>query len=136
MATSAVASQDTPVRSDQEILVELEHAWNEAIYSGDLAFIETILADDFVAIYDNGRMGTKETELALVENLDQQVESAVQDEFIVRVYGDTAVVRFRLNLVGVQQGERAEISLRFTDVFVLQNDGWKCVSSQSTRITG
>ena len=39
-AVPASASQDPPVRSDQEILVELERAWNEAFYRKDVAFIE------------------------------------------------------------------------------------------------
>jgi ketosteroid isomerase-like protein len=53
---------------------------------------------------------------------------------MVQVYGDTAVVWFTLNLVGIRQGERAEVAFRFTDVFVRRDDRWQCVSSQSTRI--
>ena len=133
-AVSASLAQDSPVRSDQEILVELEQNWNEAFYRKDVDFIASILSEDFVATYDDGRQGDKATELDLVEAFDQQVESSIQDEFLVQVYGDTALVWFRLNLVGIRNGERTEVKFRFTDVFVWEDDGWKCVSSQSTRI--
>lgn len=136
MTTPAIASVEgePQVRSDQEILVELEQGWNEAFYRKDVDFIENILADEFIATYDDGTRGDKEYELALVTAFNQQVESAIQDQFIIRVYQNTAVVWFTLNLVGIRQGERAEVAFRFTDVFVWRDDRWQCVSSQSTRV--
>jgi hypothetical protein len=129
------AAQSPPVKSDQETLIELEQGWNEAFYQKNLAFIESVLAEEFIATYDDGSRGDKAKELALAEAFNQQVESAIQDEFIVKVYGNTAVVWFTLRLVGVKQGERAEVTLRYTDVFVLRDGRWQCVSSQSTRVS-
>jgi len=128
------ASQNLPVRSDQQILIELEQTWNEAFYRKDIPLIERILAEEFIATYDDGRRGDKATELALVFDFNQRVESAIQDEFTVQVYDDTAVVWFTLNLVGIRDGERAEVAFRFTDVFVRRDDRWQCVSSQSTKV--
>jgi ketosteroid isomerase-like protein len=128
------ASQDTPVKSEQQILVELERSWNEAFYQKDLAAIGKILADEFVATYDDGTRGDRAKELALAAEFNQQVESAVQDDFTVKVYRDAAVVWFTLHVVGVRQGQRAELTLRYTDVFVFRDDRWQCVSSQSTRV--
>lgn len=133
-AGRAIASQTTRVRSDQEILIQLEHDWNDAFYRKDLAFIERVLADEFVATYEDGTLGDKAKELALVAEFNQQVESAIQDDFTVRVYRDSAVVWFTLRLVGIRQGQRAELSLRFTDVFVWRDNRWQCVSSQSTKV--
>ena len=134
-AVTASASQDRPVRSDQQILIELEQGWNAAFYRKDVRFIENILADEFIATYDDGSRGDKARELALAAEFNQQVESAIQDEFTVRVYRDTAVVWFTLRVVGVRQGQRAELRLRYTDVWVLRDDRWQCVSTQSTRLT-
>ena len=131
----ASASQSPPVKSDQEVLIELEEAWNEAFYRKDLAFIEGILADEFIATYDDGSRGDKARELALATEFDQQVQSAIPDEFTVRVFGDTAVVWFTLRLVGLRQGEPAEVTLRYTDVWVLRDGTWKCVSTQSTKVS-
>lgn len=133
-AVTGFASQEEPVKSDQEILIELEQAWNEAFYRKDVKFIEGLLADEFVATYDDGSRGDKARELALVEEFNQQVISSTQDEFAVKVYGDTAVVWFTLRLAGMRQGQRAEVTYRYTDVWVLQDGRWKCVSTQSTKV--
>ena len=129
------ASQGAPVESDQQILIKLEQRWNEAFYRKDVAFIETILADEFIATYEDGSRGDKARELALAAEFNQQVESAIQDEFTVKVYRDTAVVWFTLRLVGIRQGQRAELTLRYTDVWIMRNGRWLCVSSQSTRLS-
>ena len=122
------------VQSDQEVLIGLERGWNGAFYKKDAAFIEKLLADEFIATYDDGRRGDKATELALVAAFDQQVESAVPDEFAVRVYRDTAIVWFTLRLVGIKDGKRSEMALRYTDVWIVRDGRWQCVSSQSTRV--
>jgi ketosteroid isomerase-like protein len=133
-AVAASASQTPPVKSDQQILIELEQGWNEAFYRKNLAFIANILADEFIATYDNGARGDKAKELALAAEFNQQVESAVQDEFTVKIYRDTAVVWFTLRLVGITQGQRSELTLRYTDVWVMRDDRWQCVSTHSTRV--
>jgi ketosteroid isomerase-like protein len=128
------ASQSPRAKSDQELLIELERGWNAAVYRNDAEFIANVLADEFIATYDDGSRGDKARELALAAAFNQQVESAVQDDFTVKIYGDTGVVWLTLNLVGIRQGQRAEVTLRFTDVFVWRDGRWQCVSSQSTRV--
>jgi ketosteroid isomerase-like protein len=133
VATTA-AAQRSPVESDQQILIELERGWNDAFYRKDVAFISNLLADEFVATYDDGTKGDKAKELALAIQFNQQVESAVQEDFAVRIYRDTAVVWFTLRVMGVRQGQRTELLLRYTDVWIVRDGRWQCVSSQSTRV--
>lgn len=128
------ASQTTPVESDQDILIRLERGWNDAFYRKDVAFIERLLAEEFIATYDDGTQGDKAKELALAVQFNQAVESATQDDFIVKVYRDTAVVWFTLKIVGIRQGQKSELNLRYTDVWVVRDGRWQCVSTQSTRI--
>ena len=134
LTVTASASQRPQVESDQQILIKLEQGWNEAFYRKDVAFIANILADEFMATYDYGSRGDKAKELALVAEFNQAVESAIQDEFTVRVYRDTAVVWFTLHVIGTKQGQRAELTLRYTDVWLMRDGRWLCVSTQSTRV--
>jgi ketosteroid isomerase-like protein len=136
LVASAVprASALQRVESDQDVLIKLERGWNEAFYRKDVAFIERLLAEEFTATYDDGRIGDKATELGLVAAFDQNVQSATPDEFAVRVYRDTAVVWFTLRLVGIKDGQRSEMALRYTDVWIIRDGRWQCVSSQSTRV--
>ena len=134
LCTAPASAQRGPVRSEQETLIELERGWNDAFYKRDVAFIERLLADEFTATYDDGTRGDKKKELELAASFNQAVESATQDDFVVRVYRDAAVVWFTLNLVGIKQGQRSPLTLRYTDVWVFRDGRWQCVSTQSTRV--
>jgi len=76
----------------------------------------------------------RKIELQLATSLNENIESSMMDEFIVKEFGDTAVVWFTLHLVGPVKGERVQNDYRFTDVFVMRDGRWQCVSSQSTRV--
>ena len=131
---SAFAQASPPVRSDQDILIQLEHDWDAAFHRHDAAFIDRILADEFIVTYDNGVRADRTLELELAKSLNENIESSTMDEFIVKEFSNTAVVWFTLHLVGPVNGERVQNDYRFTDVFVLRDGRWQCVSSQSTRI--
>jgi ketosteroid isomerase-like protein len=132
---AAMDAQRQAAKSDQQLLTELERSWNAAFYRKDLEFIDKVLADEFIATYDDGTQGDKKKELSLAASFNQQVESAMQDDFVVKVYGDSAVVWFSLHLAGPSKGKRLELTLRYVDVFVWRDNRWQCVSSQSTKVT-
>lgn len=127
-------AQTPSVAAEQRAVIDLERAWNDAFYAKDIAFIEGILADEFTATYDDGSRGDRARELALSRAFNQAVESAVQEDFTVNVYGETAVAWFTLRLVGIRQGQPAEVAFRYTDVWVRRGGRWLCVSTHSTRI--
>lgn len=133
LAVAATAHAQTD-RSTRETLIELERSWNDAVYAGDVDVIDRLLADEFRGTYDDGSRGDKAREMELVANFNQAVLSAVQDDFRVAIYGDTAVVWFTLHLVGLRQGQEAELTLRYTDVWIRRDGRWQCVSAHSTRV--
>jgi ketosteroid isomerase-like protein len=122
------------VQSDQDILMQLERDWDAAFHRHDVAFIEGILADEFIATYDNVVRADKARELELAADRSQQIEASSLDEFIVKTYRDTAVVWFTLHLAGTSQGRPLNLTLRYTDVWVFRDARWQFVSSHSTRL--
>ena len=124
------------VKSDQDTLIELEQKWDVPFRNRDATFIETLLADDFVVTYEDGTRGDKAKELSLAAGFNQQIDSSTQDEFIIKVYGNTAVVWFTLHLLGPVNGNPVAITYRYVDVWVNRDGVWKCVASQSTRVGG
>jgi ketosteroid isomerase-like protein len=127
--------QTGAVKSDQEILMQLERDWDAAFRRRDVAFIEGILAEEFVATYSDGSRGNRDEELSRAANFDRQIDSSTLDEFIVKIYGDTAVVWMSQHLVGPSQGKPLAITFRYVDVFVFRDGRWQCVASQSTRVS-
>jgi len=122
------------VKSDQDTLVELEQMWDAAFHNHDQKFIETVLADEFIATYGDGSRGDKAKELSLALDDRQQVDSSTLDEFIVKVYGNNAVVWFTQHLVGPVKGKPVAVTYRYVDMWVNRDGKWKCVASQSTRV--
>src|SRR5258706_10117429 len=134
LCAPAAAAQSPPVRSDQDILIQMERDWDAALRRNDVQFIDGILADEFIVTYDDGTRGDRATELAFAATFNPKSEASTLDEFIVKEYGNTAIVWFTLRLAGPVQGRTAELTLRYADVYVLRDAKWKCVSSQSTRV--
>ena len=134
-AVQASGAQSQRVRSDQEILIQLEQDWDDAFHRKDVGFIENILTDEFIATYGDGTRGDKAKELALAATFNQEIESSTLDEFTVKVYGDTAVVWFTQHLIVSSQGRALALTYRYVDVFVLRAGRWQCVASQSTKVT-
>jgi ketosteroid isomerase-like protein len=135
LAAAPAAAQSYEVLSDQQILVQIERDWDAAFLRADAATVEKFLAEEFLAIYADGSRGDKARELALVAAFNQQIDSSRLDEFLVKIYGDTAIVTFSRHLVGPSQGRRLEVSYRYMDVFVMRDGRWLCVASQSTKVT-
>jgi ketosteroid isomerase-like protein len=133
-AAVPAAAQTKPVQSDQDVLVKLEQDWDQALRTNNVTFIDSILASDFIVTYDDGSRGDRMAELAFAASYDQIVDASMLDEFIVKEYGNTAIVWFTLHLKGPIKGQTVELNYRFTDVFVLRDAKWLCVSSQSTRL--
>ena len=108
------------VRSDQDVLIQLERQWNDAFYRKDMAFLQNVLAEEYISTYEDGTKGDKAKELAETATFNQHVDSAKQEDFLVKVYGDTAVW-FSLRLTGPKQGKLTE-SCCATWTFVMWTD--------------
>ena len=119
---------------DQDILIQMERDWDAAFERRDTTLIATFLADEFIATYGDGRRGDRATELKLAAEFNQQTDSRSLDDFIVKIYGDTAVVWFTQTLTGPSQGRQLTLKFQYIDVWVIRDGRWQCVASQSTRV--
>jgi ketosteroid isomerase-like protein len=118
-----------------EILHGLEERLAAAWVEGDRAFIERILADDWSVIDLTGRVLSKTEVLEEAFSLEERKVISMQiDDINVRSFGEWAIVTGRTRAAGEYQGEAAEVTLRFTDVFVYRNGNWQAVASQATLI--
>lgn len=131
-STAGIEAQQ--VRSDQEVLMKLERDWDAAFRNNNVAFVSSILADEFIATYENGSRADKRKELEQVASFNQQIDASSLDEFTIQIYGDTAVVWFTLRLIGPMQGKPVELTYRYLDVWVFRGGKWLCVASQSTKV--
>ena len=114
-------------QAEQEVL-HLTDAWAAAELSGDAAFLESILVDDFIGIGPLGFMLTKQEWLARHQSGDLKYETFNMDEIRVRVYNDAAVLTGRQVQKGAYRGNSIQAQFRTTLVFVQQQGQWKLAS--------
>lgn len=131
---SSAGAQDQRGQSDQQIFLGLEERWAAAVERNDVDAVRLILADEYASTYDDGTQGDKAQELELVRDFNQRIDESSIEDFKVFAYGDTAIVRFARRMVGPRNGQRHEVTFRYTDVFVWRDGRWQCVASQSTRV--
>ncbi|HKO41934.1 MAG TPA: nuclear transport factor 2 family protein [Pyrinomonadaceae bacterium] len=118
-----------------ELLRHLEERLAAAWVEGDRTFIEQVLADDWRVTDLTGRVLKKAEVLEEVfGSKDRQIVSMRIDEISVRPFETWAIVTGRTHAAGEYQGEVAEVTLRFTDVFANRNGNWQVVASQATLI--
>ncbi len=100
--------------------------------AGDHRYHERVLSDDWTVIDPTGRILTKEDVLREAFSGERQITKGKIDQINVRDIGDWAIVTGRTQMSGRYQGQKMDVTLRFTDVFVRQNGEWKCIASQGT----
>lgn len=118
---------------EQEVQ-RLAGAWTSAELRGDIAFLETLLTDDFIGIGPLGFMLTKQEWLARHRSGDLKYEAFTLDEIKVRVYNDAAI------LIGLQvqnaayRGNPIQGRFRTTLVFIQQLEQWRLAGLQLSTI--
>jgi len=118
-----------------DLLRHIEERLAAAWVEGDCSFIEQILADDWSVTDLTGRVLKKaEVMEEAFGSKDRKIVSMRIDEISVRPFEAWAIVTGRTHAAGEYQGEVAEVTLRFTDVFTNRNGKWQVVASQATLI--
>ena len=131
---ASLEAQQRRVQSAQQILEQLERDWVDAMQMNDVAFVDSVLAPEYIATHDDGTRSDKTRELQMVERFNAQVDEWIVEDFTIKVYGETAVVWFTHRMTGPVQGKPTQIVVRYMDVFVMRDGKWLCVGSQSTKV--
>lgn len=123
----------TNQRDVQEIL-QTERRRFEAMVKGDLAALESILADDLQYTHSNGAFDTKASFIGALKSGELQYQGVMPEDLRARVYGSTAVLT-GVSLMNVRvRGQQASFRVRFTDVYVKRDDRWQMVAWHASRL--
>ena len=114
----------------------LEETWRDAVLKGNAATLETLLADDYMAITSAGTLQTKEQALANFRTGRTRFTSISFSDRKVRFYGTTALVTSVAEVSGTTPDGELSGSYRYTRVYVRDERGkWKIVSFEANRIS-
>jgi len=115
-------------------ILKIEEERAQALEKGDIATLDRILADDYVYVNVFGELNAKSVRLATTKSGVSKHESLKEDDFRVRVYGDTVVMTGRASGVVNYRGKINNKDRRFTNVYIKQGGQWRLVAHQATTI--
>lgn len=52
----------------------------------------------------------------------------------IRIFGNTALVRSQNKYTVVRDGEEITRTYMYTDIYIKENDQWKCIQAQITKV--
>ena len=131
----AGAQGTMPPASDEALLTQLLERFLDGASRGDPEAHRRFWDDDLVYTSSGGERFGKAEILEGLESAGEDEAPAVDysaEDIRVRVYGDAAVVAFRL--VGAPADGSAPSRYFNTGSFVRRADGWRAVAWQATRI--
>jgi ketosteroid isomerase-like protein len=122
----AVAQQKSDAASK---IVALEAKWNEAYKQGDIAIMNSLLADDFIITVEDGATYSKAGYIAHSGGGSTVVEVSDMTDLKVRAHGNTAVVTGAYHEKGTIKGKPYEYHDRLTDVWMNLDGRWQVIAS-------
>jgi len=113
----------------------LEDRWRDAVLTGNVAAMDTLLAKDYIAITANGMLQTRDEALASLRTGALHFKLLELNDRKVRFYGSTALVTSRAEVNGSTPEGELTGSYRYTRVYVRDAGGiWRIVSFEASRI--
>ena len=135
-AVAQTTKEQASDKGDTErLILRLENEGREATLKNDADANDRLLADNWVNINPDGSVTTKAKLMELLKGGSFKIMSIDNDEVIVRVYGDAAVVTGRSTTKRAGQGsEVIARQVRFTRVYAKNKGQWQVVSAHNTLI--
>jgi ketosteroid isomerase-like protein len=127
-ALDSAAAQSKPDSVSSKI-VAFENKWNAAYKRGDVATMESLLADDFIITVEDGSTFSKSGYIAHNGDFTLHVEMTEMSGLNVRMHGNAAVVTGAYHEKGISKGKPYEYRDRFTDVWMNIKGRWQVIAS-------
>jgi ketosteroid isomerase-like protein len=119
--------------AEQEIRA-MEQLWNESRVRADVGALGALLDEGWTVTHGDGTINTKAEYLGDLKSGARKFFADVkQDDFAVRVYGDTAIAAGLSDSKVAYKGKPSGGALRFTRVYVKRDGRWVMITSHATR---
>lgn len=120
-------------RAVEEALVRLEHELNDCIIRGDFDVLDRILAEEYVLIVPDMPPGRFDRDEYIAVARTVKADSYRYDDFLIRAYGDVAIVASRYQQVATYGGVERAGNYAISDVWVHRDGRWQLALRHSTR---
>lgn len=129
----AGAETNAPAAAEKAVIAAHD-ARLAATIGGDVAALSAMMTDDLTYTHSSALTETKAELLAGLKSGKYVYREITPKDRRVRVHGDAAIVSGAAHVVIEPGGQRTEIDLYFTEIYVKEGGRWKMALWQSTRI--
>jgi hypothetical protein len=109
-------------------ILELQDAFDDAELRGDAVRLDSLLADDFLSVGEQGYVLGKQEWIG--RHGDFRYLSVETSEVDVRRYDNTAIVRCVQRSRASWRGDEMTLGVRLSQVWVRQSNGWHLAALQ------
>ena len=136
LSASSLYAQEPKLSPAQQEVFKVRNALRETALRRDMSAWSRYVSDDCIFSTDDGTLQTKAQFIEHVGKLPPEYDRSVNPrDYVIHVYGNAAVINFRLT--GHEQFTDADIisEERQTETYVKQNGSWLMVARQWGAIT-
>ena len=135
IALSSTAQTTNPPNASEQAVREQEAVYANAVKRQDIAALQSMLAEEFLATSSRGELRNEAMELDdLKPNPEYSMDDFRLDDIRVRVFDNTAIVTGREILEVRYNKQPLTNLLRYTRVYVKRAAGWQIVGQQLTSL--
>ena len=128
-ALTVIAAESNP-SAEKQVTVAME-ALKQAMIHRDGAALDRLLNDDLMYTHSAGQVETKADVIKSIGSGKSIIEKLEFSNTTVRVYGETALVKGRVDL---WHSATNIVPMDVLHVWVKKADGWRLVARQATRL--
>jgi hypothetical protein len=132
-APAAAASAAVVVPKGAEEVWQLDEKRRAALVAGDVATLEALFSDEMTYSHTNGLVDTKQSYLKSLRSGVRYEKMDVSDVKIAR-YDSTVVITGLAHIAVKSPNGPIGFKARFTGVWARQQDQWRFVAWQTTRM--
>jgi ketosteroid isomerase-like protein len=131
--TGFLSAASTDSKAEKDVLAAMD-AWKQATMKKDGAALAKLLHPDLTYSHSNTKNQTKDEVIKDVSTGKATVEDITFSDTTVRVYGNTALVKGKVDIVNNTDGKSTPAHLNILHVWVKGPHGWQMVARQATRL--
>jgi ketosteroid isomerase-like protein len=114
---------------------QLENEWRDAVLTSNIKALNSLLADDYMAITASGTLQSRDEALQSLSSGRVHFTLLNLTDRKVRFYGNTAVVTSLADIQATTPNGQISGNFRYTRVYVRDAHGaWKIVSFEASRV--
>jgi ketosteroid isomerase-like protein len=131
--TTFLSASSTDSKAEKDVLAAMD-AWKQATMKRDGAALDKLLHPDLTYSHSSAMTQTKADVIKSVTTGKATVEDITFSDTTVRVYGNTALVKGKVDIVNNTDGKSTPAHLNILHVWIKGTHGWQMVARQATRL--